>query len=60
MVDKEVEAMGDIEDRKAVEPLISALTDPDWQIRKKAAWALGEMKDFPNKSKKWPSRKYWN
>ena len=40
---KAVEALGKIEDVSAVEPLILALTDENWDVRRKAAWALGNM-----------------
>jgi hypothetical protein len=39
------EALGKIGDRRAVEPLILALTDKDWGVRLNAAVALGEIGD---------------
>ena len=38
-------ALGDMGDRRAVEPLISILKDPGWMIRSEAAISLGKLKD---------------
>ncbi|MFN3699646.1 MAG: HEAT repeat domain-containing protein, partial [Dictyoglomus sp.] len=38
-------ALGEIKDKRAVEPLISALKDEDWYVREAAAYALGEIGD---------------
>jgi len=40
-----IRALGDMKDKRAVEPLISALKDESWQVRRNAAMALGEIKD---------------
>lgn len=40
-----IEALGQIRDTRAVQPLISSLTDPDNEIRWEAALALGEIGD---------------
>jgi HEAT repeat protein len=40
-----VRVLGDMKDRRAVEPLIAALKDESWQVRRNAAMALGEIKD---------------
>jgi len=40
---KAVEALGKIRDVSVVEPLIHALTDENWDIRRRAAWALGNL-----------------
>ena len=39
------EALGEIKDPRAVEPLIAALKDEDSDVRAAAAYALGEIKD---------------
>jgi HEAT repeat protein len=39
------EALGKMEDPRAVEALIPLLGDPDWRVRLKAAWALGRIGD---------------
>ncbi|NIQ57626.1 MAG: hypothetical protein GWN71_30855, partial [Gammaproteobacteria bacterium] len=38
-------ALGEIEDRRAVRPLVERLGDGDADVRLVAAWALGEVKD---------------
>ena len=38
-------ALGQIRDRRAVEPLISALKDADADVREQAAFALGQIRD---------------
>ncbi|RZB32933.1 MAG: hypothetical protein AEth_00279 [Candidatus Argoarchaeum ethanivorans] len=43
--DKAAEALGEIGDTRAVEPLIRALKDKDWFVRNKAAKALGIIGD---------------
>ncbi len=40
---KAVEALGKIRDARVVEPLMQALNDEHWDVRRKAAWALGNM-----------------
>ena len=40
-----VEALGDLKDRRSVLPLIDALKDENWQIRKEAIEALGDIED---------------
>jgi HEAT repeat protein len=40
-----VEALTRLGGNPAVELIISALNDPDWRVRQKAAWALGEIGD---------------
>jgi HEAT repeat protein len=42
---KAAEALGRSESRRAVEPLIAALNDPDFGVQASAATALGEIKD---------------
>jgi len=42
---KAAEALGRLEDQRAVVPLIHALDDSDWRVRQKAAWALGNIGD---------------
>ena len=37
-------ALGEIEDVRAVEPLVRTLWDADADVRSQAAWALGELK----------------
>jgi HEAT repeat protein len=39
------EALGRMEDPRAVEALIPLLSDPDWRVRMKTAWALGRIGD---------------
>lgn len=39
------QALGEIKDRRAVEPLVAALRDPVIRVRGSAARALGEMRD---------------
>lgn len=39
------EALGQMDDKRAVDPLISALKDPGWMIRSEAAVSLGQLKD---------------
>lgn len=39
------EALGRMEDKRAVEALIPLLGDPDWRVRLKSAWALGRIGD---------------
>jgi hypothetical protein len=39
------EALGKMEDPRAVEALIPLLGDPDWRVRMKTAWALGRIGD---------------
>jgi HEAT repeat protein len=39
------EALQRLREEWAVEPLIAALKDDNWQIRKKVVWSLGEIKD---------------
>lgn len=39
--------LGNLGDRAAVEPLVSALEDPDALVRGHAAWALGRMAPLP-------------
>jgi HEAT repeat protein len=39
------EALGRLGDRRAVEPLLASLRDPDPGIREEAVWALGQMGD---------------
>jgi HEAT repeat protein len=43
--DQSAWALGEIEDRGAVEPLLNALHDPEARVRARAAWALGEIED---------------
>jgi HEAT repeat protein len=43
--DRTAWALGEIEDKAAVEPLLSALNDSDPRVRARAAWALGEIED---------------
>ncbi|MBK5189981.1 MAG: HEAT repeat domain-containing protein [Methanosarcinales archaeon] len=40
---KAVEALGKIGDARVVEPLMQALKDEHWDVRRKAVWALGNM-----------------
>ena len=40
-----VEALGEIGDKRAVEPLIKALKDKEWMVGMMAAGALGKLKD---------------
>ena len=40
---KAVKALGNIRDLRVVEPLIQALKDEHWDVRRRAAWALGNM-----------------
>ena len=40
-------ALGEMKDRRAVEPLIRALSDAYQNVRKEAAWALGAIGDSP-------------
>lgn len=39
------EALGQIGDVRAVEPLVAALRDPEGYVRNRAAWALGQIGD---------------
>jgi HEAT repeat protein len=39
------EALGRLEDPRAVDLLMERLEDPDWRVREKAAWALGRIGD---------------
>jgi hypothetical protein len=39
------DALRDLQDPRAVEPLVAALDDPNHAVRKHAAWALGNIKD---------------
>lgn len=39
------ESLARLGDPRAVDPLVSALRDPDWRVRRKAAWALGVLGD---------------
>ena len=45
MREQAVFALGQIRDRRAVEPLISALKDPAPDVREQAAFALGQIRD---------------
>jgi 3-methyladenine DNA glycosylase AlkD len=36
-------ALGEMEDKRAVEPLMEALKDKDYDVQMKAAWALRKM-----------------
>ena len=38
-------ALGEIEDRRAVQPLSRLVNDPDADVRRQAVWALGEIQD---------------
>ncbi|MBE0517213.1 MAG: HEAT repeat domain-containing protein [Methanophagales archaeon] len=40
---KAVKALGDRNDLSVVEPLIQALKDEHWDVRRRAAWVLGNM-----------------
>ncbi len=40
-----VEALTRLGGNAAMDLLISALNDPDWRVRQKAAWGLGEIGD---------------
>jgi len=40
---KAVKALGNIRDLRVVEPLIQALKDEHWDVRRRAAWVLGNM-----------------
>ena len=40
-------ALGQIRDRRAVEPLISALKDADADVREQAAFGLGQIATAP-------------
>jgi hypothetical protein len=42
---KAAESLARTGDDRAVDPLISALSDEDWRVRQKAAWALGYLGD---------------
>lgn len=42
---KAAESLARTGDTRAVEPLIHALSDEDWRVRQKAAWALGYLGD---------------
>jgi HEAT repeat protein len=42
---KAAESLARTGDNRAVDPLISALSDEDWRVRQKAAWALGYLGD---------------
>ena len=37
--------LGKTGDRRAVEPLIAALKDENWEVRENVVWALGDIKD---------------
>jgi HEAT repeat protein len=43
--DRSAWALGEIEDARAVEPLLKALRDTDARVRARVAWALGEIED---------------
>jgi hypothetical protein len=42
---KAVESLARTGDDRAVDPLIHSLSDEDWRVRQKAAWALGYLGD---------------
>ena len=42
---KAAEGLARLGDRRGVGPLINALKDGDWRVRRKAAWALGVLGD---------------
>ena len=44
-VSRAAEALARRGDPRAFEPRVSALQDPDWRVRRKAAWALGSLGD---------------
>ena len=39
------QGLGRLRDLRALEPLLGALSDEDWRVRFKAAWALGALGD---------------
>ena len=45
MRERAAAVLGEIKDRRAVQPLIYALKDPDWSVRLRAAESLGEIGD---------------
>ena len=53
------EALGEVGDKRAVEPLIEALQDKDRRVRNAAVWALEEItgEDFGTDYRKW--RRWW-
>jgi len=42
---KVAESLARLEDTRAVVPLIQALSDEDWRVRQKTAWAPGYLGD---------------
>lgn len=40
------EVLGDLRDVRAIEALLAALSDPDWQVRGESATALGKLKNI--------------
>ena len=42
---KAIESLARTGDLRVVEPIIGALSDEDWRVRQKAAWALGFLGD---------------
>jgi HEAT repeat protein len=38
-------SLGELDDRRAVRPLVAAVRDADWDVRRAVAWALGELDD---------------
>jgi hypothetical protein len=42
---KAAESLARLDDPRAVGPLIKALSDEDWRVRQKTAWALGYLGD---------------